>query len=245
MKRLKKSYKPWSIRKSERKSQNKLVLTVIVLAILFYASAFWLLPQFIGNLTFFNKPQDNSQAAQISENVTLAPPVLNIPFESTNSAKITVEGYALPSSEVEIFLDDAIQDTTSTREDGTFKSAPIELNLGTNYIYGKTIGEKGVKSLSSKTLKIIFDNERPKLELTEPEDARTITGGDRKVKVSGRVDIADQVTVTINNSRIIVNSESNFSQTVDLNDGENDIVIEAKDLAGNITRQTRKVIYNP
>ncbi|MDO8429658.1 MAG: hypothetical protein Q7S88_03445 [Candidatus Daviesbacteria bacterium] len=245
MKRLKKSYKPWSIRKSERKSRNKLVLTIIILGTLFYASVFWLLPFLIGSLTFFNNSTDNTPTLSISENTTLAPPVLNIPFESTNSAKISVQGYALALSEVEIYLDDIIQDTVKTREDGTFKSSEIELNLGTNNLYGKTIDEKGIKSLPSKTIKVIFDNEKPKLELTEPEEGRTITGGDKKVKVSGKVAFEEQITVTINNSRIIVNSESNFSQIVELSDGENEIVIEAKDLAGNITRLSRKVIYNP
>lgn len=245
MKKRQLRYQPFSARRQSRKSKNKFIITLILSVVLLYASVTWILPTLIGGLSFVNKFKPTpTKETPISENATLAPPVLNIPYEATNSASIRIKGYTLPGASVEIYLDDELKTTTKASGDGSFMTDLVELNIGTNNISGKTIDEKNNKSLLSKPIKIIYDNEKPKLELTSPQDNQTLSG-DKKVTVLGSTDPDNDISITINGTRAIVNSEGNFSQTIDINDGENNIVVISLDPAGNTTQTSRKVIYSP
>ncbi|MDO8498848.1 MAG: hypothetical protein Q7S44_03615 [bacterium] len=251
MKKYKQQYKqsfssnrPFSFRNKEKRAKKKLYVVILLVSFLTYFLFTWFLPNFIGGLTFLNRFKSSPVPQQsVSDNATLAPPVLNIPFEATNSATIKVHGYAVPKSKVEIYIDDNLQNTTTASDDGSFTSDEIFLNLGTNNIFGKTVDDQGNKSLSSPAIHITYESEKPQLDLKEPQDNQTINGGDKKVTVSGSVDASKEITVTINSNRVIVNSGGSFSQTVNLNDGDNDIVVIATDAAGNSTQITRKVVY--
>lgn len=244
MKRYRSSYKSYLTRRIERKSRKRLFFTFIIGLILLYSFFTWFFPALIGNLTFINKLKDQpKKIIPVSENTTLAPPVLNIPFDATNSSAIVIRGYSTPEKQVELYLDDALADTIKVNTDGSFISSKLYLNLGTSNIYGKTVDEQGVKSLSSKTIRILYSNEKPKLEISEPSDNQIINGGDKKVKVSGKTP-PDNV-VAVNGIRVIVNNDGNFSQTIDINEGDNNIVISATNDTGNSTQISRKVTYKP
>lgn len=242
VKRYKTRHKSFLAKKLERKERKKFFLTIFLGGVFVYALFTWFLPALIGSLSFLNqyKPLPKKEAP-ISESIVLAPPVLNIPFEATNTASISIKGYANPSSKVDIYIDEEYKTTAETSEDGSFTSEQINLNFGTNSIYGQTKDEKGNKSLTSKPIVIVYDNEKPTLELTEPNDNEVVTGN-KRVNVSGKTDSGNN-WVSVNGARLIINSEGNFSHIVDLQDGENEIVVIAKDLAGNTTQITRRVIY--
>lgn len=244
MKRTKTQYKPFLARRYEKRSRNKFIFTLIIIAFLLYSLLAWILPTLIGGLSFFNKFKHNPKPpTPVSEDITIAPPVLNIPFEATNTAQIKIKGYAQPHSKIEVYIDDDLKTTATTDENGSFTSGNIPLNLGTNNIYGKTVNDKGDKSLSSKPITITFINEKPKLEVSSPQDNQVIKGGDKKVTVSGSTDTSGDITVTVNGSQAIVDESGNFSQTIAVNDGDNNIVIAAADQAGNSTQISRRVTY--
>lgn len=239
-------YSSFTARRMERKGRQKLIIAIIITLVFGYFLITWFLPMLVGGLSFINtfkpKPKD---ILQISDQSTLAPPVLNIQYDATNSGTLNVKGYAAPHSKVEIYLDDEVVGTTEADSDGNFTSEPITLFLGTNNIFGKTLDENNTRSLPSKTAKLIYDSEKPKLELSQPQDNQTITGGDKKVTVSGKTDPTDTNILTVNGMRVILNSEGNFSQIVDLNDGENNVTVVATDYAGNSTQILRRVTYQP
>ena len=236
--------KSFTVRRVERKSRWKFFLTVIVAGALIYSMFAWFLPTFIGGLSILNRFKSAPRLSDnIADHTTLAPPVLNIPYEATNTAFIKINGYSQPGSEVEIYLDDDLKTTVEVLA-GNFTSEEIPLSVGTNNIWGKTVDEQGNRSLASKTIRIIYSNEKPKLDLKEPQDNQIITG-DKKVTVSGSVDADKEITVTVNGIRLIVNTTGNFSQKIDLNEGDNNLVIIAADSLGNSTQITRKVTYNP
>lgn len=233
-------------RRSERKSKRKLILTALISIFLVYSLFAWLLPTLIGSLSVINKFKPTPvKEASITENISLAPPVLNIPFESTNTGSISIKGYSTPNVSVEIYLDDEIKTTSKTKDDGSFVSDNISLTLGTNNISGKTVDEKGNKSLSSKPIRIIYSNEKPSLDLSSPSDNQEIKGGDKKVLITGSTDANKGITVSANGIQLIVNSEGKFSQTIDINEGENNIAVSATDSAGNSIQLTRRVTYSP
>ena len=237
-------YKPRSVRKLERKAKKGLITTIVISIVLIFVLLNWGIPALIGSLSVFNKFKTNPPKQVNTEgNAAIAPPVLSIPYEATNTAKINISGYSQPNSKVEIYIDDELQDTVLVTGDGSFTSYDIELRLGTNNIYGKTINDQDKKSLSSKNIKILFSDEKPLLEISEPEDNKEIKGGDKKVRVSGRS--AFENSVTVNGSTVIVNSEGNFTTEIPINEGDNIITIMATDQYGNSENAERKVKYSP
>lgn len=237
-------YQYRSFKRAQNKSRQNFAVSLIIIIALLYITFVWILPNLIGGLGFIkNLTQPNKKVVNLENETTLAPPVLNIPYEATNTAQINISGYSTPRVKVELFVDDEKKDTVDVSSDGSFNIKNIPLSLGTNNIYAKTIDDAGKESLPSKNIKIIYDNEKPALSISEPEDNKTINGGDKKVKISGKTEPGARVY--INNTQVIVDKEGNFSQTLDLNEGDNDFNIKASDQALNITETSRKVIYKP
>ena len=234
-----------SARKLAKKSKQNFIITLFLIALLTYATVKWLLPSLVNGVGFVkNKVSDPPKIIENPvENSLLAPPVLNIPYEATNTARISIKGYGSPNSKVAIFLDDEEKDTIEVSEDGGFEFKNIELSLGTNNIYGKSIDEKNKESLPSKNFQIIYDNEKPRLELSEPEDGKQIQGGDKRIKISGSTKVGARVF--INEGQIIVDKDGKFSSEQSLNDGDNIFNIKAIDIASNTTEISRRVIYQP
>lgn len=245
MKRGLTNYKTFSQRKNERKSQYRLILTVIVSIFLLYALAAWILPALIGGLSAIlhaGSTHDTTIQTAASDTV-LPPPVLNIPYEATNTAQIKIDGYSTANTQVEIYDNNALQTTVKTDENGGFSAPSINLDLGDNAIYGITLDNKGNKSLPSKGIDVSFDNQPPTLNISSPSDNQVITGGDKKVTVSGTTDPNSSIVLEVNGDRVIINQDGSFSDTVNLNDGDNTITISAQDNAGNVAQVSKKVTY--
>src|SRR3989344_6780157 len=222
-----------SVKRLARRSRRNFLITIIIIAILLYSTLMWILPNFIGGIGFVKnviKPSQNN-SNQSSDTLALAPPVLNIPYEATNSAQIDIKGFGTPTSKVKLYIDDESSQTIGVLSDGSFIFENVTLNLGTNNIYGKTVDDKGQESLPSKTIKLQFDNETPSLSINEPEDSKVVQGGDKKVRVSGKTEPG--VKVFINDMQIIVGGDGNFSTDQPLNEGANTISIKAVDAASN------------
>lgn len=233
-------------RRIERKSKKNFFLTLIICGVLLYILFVWFIPTFIGGLSLFNRFKEPSKITKpVSENTSLAPPVLNIPYEATNSANIYIRGYTMPYTSVEIYVNDELKSTIKSTTDGSFISEQVTLDLGKNSISGKTIDTNGSKSYGSKPIIVTYSNEKPILEINDPQDNLVITGGDKKVNVNGKTNSDQEIIITINNSRAIVNSDGNFSQVVEINEGDNTITIVATDTAGNSNQIVRKVTYKP
>lgn len=236
-------YNSRSAKRIAKKSKRNFFITIILIIGLMYATLQWILPSVIGGVGLINSKIKPTQKIVPTSFDSLAPPVIDIPFEATNTAKIKITGYAPSNSKVELLIDDSLKDTTETKEDGSFEFTDVSLNLGTNNISGKTVDEKGVESLPSKTLYVYYSNESPNLSISEPEDNKTIQGGDKKITIKGKTDT--DIKIYINDTRVITNSDGNFSSEQSLNDGDNNFIIKATDKAGNETNLSRKVTYNP
>lgn len=239
-------YRSRLARNQTKKGKRKFLLSLIFASLLLYATAVWILPNFVGGLTIvsdlFRADKVKGQV-NTADNAFFAPPVLTIPYEATSSSEIKIPGYAAPSSKVKIYLDDSLVTETDVNSDGSFITEGIKLNYGLNNIYGKTADDKNNESLPSKTIQVTFDNDKPFLEIYEPEDNKTITGGDKKITIRGKTE--KEADIYINSQKIIVDSEGNFMTIKELNDGENLLTIKSQDLAGNSTEFLKKVTYNP
>lgn len=234
-----------AVKRLARKSRRNFLITIVLVTIISYFTLTWILPNFIGGLSFVTNILNPAKKpeSKLKGSLILAPPVLNIPYESTGSSQINIKGFTTPNSKARLYIDDELKDTVDSAADGSFTFKDVSLNLGTNNIYGKTLDEEENESLPSKLIKLIFDNEKPTLNINEPEDNKKIQGGDKKVKVSGNTE--PSISVFVNGTQVIVNSEGNFNTEQTLNDGDNIFLIKAIDSAGNTTELQRRVIYTP
>jgi hypothetical protein len=242
MQRYQRSYRPRSFRRRQDKNLRNIALTVVVVIAFGYFLVSWGLPMLVGGLSIFNKLKPVDKTDSIPD-TAIAPPVLNIPFDATNSASISITGYAQPNSKVQIYLNDNNITDTSTLADGSFSTTSIELSEGTNYIYGITNDADNQKSLPSKTIRLEYSSQKPNLEVEQPPDTHQIKGGDKKVRVSGKTD-PDNI-LSINGTTVILNSDGSFSTDVPLNDGDNAITITSSNNIGNSTTITKTVNYSP
>lgn len=234
-----------SAKRLAQNSRRNFFITLVLIGILIYATINWVLPYFIGGIGFIRdtvKPPKKTAVSK-SENSALAPPVFNIPYEATNSSEIDIRGFGTPGSKVKLYIDDESKQITDVSSDGSFTFKEIDLSIGINNIYGKTLDDQDKTSLSSKTIKLIYDNEKPPLDVSEPEDNKKIQGGDKRVKVSGVTD--PETKVFINGSQIIVNSDGNFSTNFAIDEGDNILSVKAIDIANNSTEIQRRVNYTP
>ena len=138
-----------SVKRLARRSRRNFIITLILIMALGYITLQWILPTFITGIGFIKekvKPSTKTGSA-ISENVSLAPPVLNIPYEATNTAQINLSGYGTPGSKVKLFIDDNEVETADVSPDGSFTFQNVTLSFGTNNIYGKSIDENQKESL--------------------------------------------------------------------------------------------------
>lgn len=244
------SFKPRSIRKSEAKATRKLIFNLVIVVVLIFVFFIWGLPLIVGSLGFLNKNKPAVQSESVKVDEAIAPPVLYIPYEATNSANISVSGYSTPLSKVELYIDNELKSLIQTDSEGKFTESSFSLNLGINNIYAVTVNDDDKKSLPSKTIKLLYSNEKPLLEITEPADNAQINGGDeqssssnKKVKVVGKTDPDNSVTV--NGATIIVNSDGNFQTELNINDGDNTITIISSNSYGNTNQIQKTVKYTP
>lgn len=234
------TFKPRSLKHNESRAKKRLIITIVGILIVSYVFFVWILPFVIGQLSFLNKKKSVAEVESLKIDEAIAPPVLYIPYEATNSASLEFSGYAAPLSKVELYIDGEIKNQTVTDSEGKFTTSQVALNLGTNNITAVTINDADKKSLPSKNIRLYYSNEKPKLEIAEPADGAQITG-DKKVKVAGKTDANNSITV--NGSTVIVDSEGGFQTVVALNDGENTLTIRASNTFGNTEETLRKVNY--
>lgn len=237
------AYTPRSVRRIEKQSKKKLIYAIIFVIIFSFIMLNWGLPAIVGSLSIFNNLKKTEKISSPTDDAAIAPPVLNIPFEATNSAIIRINGYSEANSKVQIYVNDNLATTTNTDSSGNFNIEDLPLELGTNYIYGKTVNENNKTSLGSKKISLIYSDEKPLLEVSEPSDNKEIHGGDKKTLVSGKAN--PENSLTINGSGVILNGDGTFSREISLNDGENTITIVSSDQIGNNTQVTKKVTYTP
>ena len=237
-------YRSRALRRTAQRSKRNFIISLVLITVFSYLVLLWILPNFIGLLgsvkNFIHPSEKKVNLEKLL--TTLAPPVLNILYEATSTAQINIQGYSSPNLKVKLFVDDEEKQTTDVSPDGSFVFQNIDLRIGTNNIYGKTIDEQGSESLPSKTLKIIFDNEKPSLDLSEPEDGKKIQG-ERKIKFSGKTEIGAKVYISGN--QVIVDKDGNFSSNQSLNDGDNNFTIKAQDSAQNFNEISRRINFTP
>ena len=166
---------------------------------------------------------------------------MDIP-EATQSSRINFRGISVAKSgTVEIYLNGELEDEIDLEEE-SFEVKNIFLKKGKNTIKAR-LQQDGKTSPFSDEYEVSYISEKPKLEVATPSDGQNFTKADKSINVTGMTD-PDNV-VTVNSFRAIVDPNGKFSYLLQLNDGDNQVVIEVRNQAGITDSKQLKVTYNP
>jgi hypothetical protein len=170
-----------------------------------------------------------------------SPPKLISPYEATNSAFISITGYAEPDSKVTLFLNDSKTAQVVTPEDGEFEFSNITLYEGENEFQAIATDLAENQSEKSVITTVKFDNQIPELELISPSDGDRFFDEENEIIVGGKT--SPDAKLRVNNYVVIVDSEGNFAKRFSLSNGDNKIEVKAYDEAGNQITKELTVYY--
>jgi bacillopeptidase F len=182
---------------------------------------------------------NSSASANQQDNSYIAPPTLNPAATATNSAQITISGFAQKNQTVNLYLNDQMTDTASADSNGKFKFSSVTLQQGQNTITAKAADSNNKESTASNEITISYSKSAPGLSIDKPQDGQTFSkSSSPTLGIQGKTDIGNNVTV--NGFWAIVDDQGNYNYLYTLQNGDNDIKVVATDPAGN---QTTKEIH--
>jgi len=217
----------------ERKKTSRVIFLslIIIFAIGFIAVKFGL--ELLVKMAIFLSPK-NQPVAQEQKRL-LPAPVINSTPVATNSAQIKISGYASPMASVAVTVNGDLNNSPVADADGYFETE-IELEKGDNFISVKYTDTSASESRESQSITIVRDDENPVLTIDSPSDGTILHGQDQKtVEIKGKTE--PEASLIINNRFVSIRLDGSFSYKPGLQDGDNEIVVTAKDKAGNITEK--------
>ena len=230
-------------RKEEKRSFRQAlffgVLTISFLLFLIFLG----IPVLIKMAIFLGEIRSSSQPVTTEDILPPAPPVLSPLPQATNSAQLTLKGYAEPGVAVELFLNGSSEGKLVAEKNGAFSSTKISLTSGRNEILAKAIDSAGNASQTSAKIVIYYDLSPPKLAISEPPDQADFYGDENQIKLSGLTE--EEAAIMVNGRLVVVNQDGSFETNLILEDGENVVKIAATDQAGNQTEKQISVNYSP
>ena len=227
---------------SEKQVYRKLITLGLVTLIIIIVLFFWGLPvlaRLAGVLTILpgsDKSKDKNDV------IPPFPPRLEGLPVATNSAQIKLAGFAEADSSVEIFLNGTLAKKLLIGKDGKFEIENFNLTYGENKLALKATDQAGNSSPITEQ-ELAFDNTPPALEISEPTSGTVFYGSQNLVKIAGKTD--PQTTVLVGQFWAIVDQDGNFALSYPAQSGENKLEIAAQDEAGNQTKKSLTVFYQP
>lgn len=158
---------------------------------------------------------------------------------ATNSAQFIVSGSVSNFDIVEVYVNKSKKKTKILDGKDTFSEKISGLEKGKNEVYIKALTEDKKHSDKSDVFTLMYKNEKPKLEISEPADN---TKTDKtEIAIMGITD--KDVSIRVNDLPTVVDSQGGFRYTVRLKEGENKIKVVAEDDAGNIEQKELTISY--
>jgi len=200
-------------------------------------------PALIKIIGFFGGVGKNNQETEKSDTIVPKSPSFYPVAEATNSAQISIKGYTEPEVKVKIILNGQPLTETLADSEGDFTIKRLTLTEGQNKIKAKVIDNQNNESDFSEELIIALDTESPILEISSPQDGDKFFDKDKEVKIEGSTE--KEAAVLVNGRLAAVGSQGSFSTNLELKEGENKIIVKARDQAGNESEKEIKVTYSP
>lgn len=227
----------------DKRTKTRLVFSVVgILAILFLVIRFGI-PALINFSLFLASIKGNGAASTTtgSSQSILLPPTLNQPFTATNSGTIIVSGTSQANSTVELYVNNQLVHDTTVDDTGLFTFRDVSINPGSNTIQARAKTDKA-QSILSDPMIISYMNKQPSLTLDNPHNGDNISKDNNPITVSGKTD--PDVKVTVNGFWATTDASGNYSYTLSLQNGDNQIKVIATDQASNTIEKDITVHYS-
>jgi bacillopeptidase F len=225
----------------KNKAKNNTLLSLFGIAILLLLIGFFGLHLLVMLCLFLGAMKNKDEVTVPTKNEYLLPPTLDPLSQATNSANFQISGNSARGGQtVEVYLNGDYKTKALTDSNGHFVISDFRLENGTNRIKERT-NDGNSESAFTDEATVTVSTTPPALKVNEPTDGQTVKTA--QVRVSGKTD--SNATVTINDFLPVIDGSGNFSYTLPLKEGENQIKIVAKDIAGNQTTNQLKVTYQP
>lgn len=225
------------------KKAGKQGMWYLILAIVMgIAMLFWGLPalaRLAGNLIMPDPSTLNTYELKPT------PPIISDVPEATNSASVTVSGFAQPGIDVALYVGGAELARKLTSESGVFSFSNVPVTDGANSIYAYAFTPGGLQSEQSKEYTITVDTKEPEITLDSPKDGEIKRGStERIVSFSGKVDEGG-AKVYIGERMAILSAEGSFNLPYQLVEGDQELLVKAIDKAGNTKEIKVKLRWEP
>lgn len=181
---------------------------------------------------FTGKKDDTDQRNPVLQTIDIDP----IP-EAVNKAELSITGRAINFDSIQVYVNGSKVAEDTLSDTGEFAEDVNSLHKGTNEIY--VIAKAKGQEKRSDTFTVVYQSEKPKLEISEPQDNSTTDKEEISVKGTTAVDNA----IKVSDSPVVVDANGAFQTTVKLKEGENKIKVTAEDDTGNIEEKTLTVKY--
>jgi hypothetical protein len=182
-------------------------------------------------------PQPSTKPFAKSEDSFNSIDISSIP-QATNSPTFIVSGSILNFDVLDFYINGKKVKEVESPPD-IFSEEIGDLEKGDNEVYVKAKSTDSKVEKKTIIYKVTYKNEKPKLEISEPTDSSTTSN--QEIKVKGSTD--KEIYIHVNDLPVVVDADGSFETTVRLKDGDNQIVVTAQDVAGNIETKSIKVTY--
>lgn len=184
-----------------------------------------------------NGSKNSSDTVQIEQSLTSL--LVDPPPSATSSSRLLITGSTVNFDAVEIYLNsEKITDGYITTD--SFSEEITGLGKGENLIYVIAKSKKTKNTKKSPLFTVLLKTERPKLEITQPNDNSKTNK--QEIKIEGKTD--KETYIKVNSQPVVVDSQGAFQTLLKLNEGDNSIEIIAEDIVGNQEKKTLKVTYS-
>jgi len=235
--------KTWLQQKEQRQSVSQGIMFLIATVALIFVLFQFGVPALVKLAGFFGDLKSATQSVEKNDTIAPLAPRFDYVPEYTQSETVNLSGNSEAGSIIKVFHNNAELQELIADKDGRFSLDQISLELGENTFWASAWDQAGNASQESEPLTITLDKEPPVLEVSQPKADDRFFDKDKQIKVTGFTEA--EAKVMVNDRLAIVDHEGQFSTTLVLNDGQNDIRVTATDKANNQTETTIQVEYIP
>ncbi len=228
-------------RRLEHQSRDNLILSIIGIAIVLFVLVKFGIPVLANITGFLSGLQKTNTSSNGQNNKFVLVPILDPLPRATNSSEFIVTGEAVSGQTISIFVNNTLSDSRDIDDDDKF-SFKVFLEPGSNKIKIQAVQNNDKSDFSDEEI-ILYINKPPTLDISSPNDGQHFEKDQSTLQVKGATDTG--VKITVNDFWAVIDENNNFSYTLSLQNGDNNIKIVATDEAGSRTEKEVKVTYSP
>ncbi|OGC51292.1 hypothetical protein A2982_04255 [candidate division WWE3 bacterium RIFCSPLOWO2_01_FULL_39_13] len=219
---------------------RRIILTNLLSIFVGIATYFWMI-FFLSNVNSFWDLFRKKEVYTKEDTIAPTAPFLTPIAEATQNPSIDLTGVSEPGVNITLYIDYIESDSTVADSTGAFSFTNIQVGLFDESIYVTAKDENGNISKKSTVYVIKKDIEPPEIEVESPKDGEVYKSTGHSYQVTGKTE--PESSVFVNNQLAVINPDGNFSASIRLEEGNNEVDIRAVDKAENTTELKITVIF--